>query len=490
MASTAEAGMLACLASLPSFAAQRAAQYVPSAKPSFGEVQDFLASSRRQQNRERWTWRVLLGAFALVVAVSVFYWRQSREETSRRQAAETHAKGLEAIQKEQRDKADALARQLEEKESQLKGSLSADERKKLLAETQALREETAKAQSTAGDAQKRADEAAKLAAAGGDLKAVNKSLQDTVDQLRAGNAKAEKDLADERARNRTLQDSLNTASAEVTRLNGVVEGLRKPAVSGEPAQGAAPGIQAPVRQTSPPIQTTQPATAAACTGRINSADGLCYVSIPAGSFLMGCSPGDSECDNREKPAHKVTITRGFWMGQTEVTVAAYARYAKATGKSNNEASANAELPVVNVSWDEANGYCKSVGMRLPTEAEWEYAARAGSTASRYGDLDKIAWFNGNSNGKTHEVGQKQPNAWGLYDMLGNVQQWTADWYAPYTAGSQTDPHGPSTGRARVVRGASWNNNSRNARVSNRNRNEPENRNNNVGLRCAGMRTLF
>ena len=110
------------------------------------------------------------------------------------------------------------------------------------------------------------------------------------------------------------------------------------------------------------------------------------------------------------------------MGQTPVTQEAYQRVIG----SNPGNFTGARLPVGQVTWDQSKSYCEAVGMRLPTEAEWEYAARAGSPAARYGNLDEIAWYTGNSGSKTHEVGQKKPNDFGLYDMLGNVWQWTAD----------------------------------------------------------------
>ena len=155
---------------------------------------------------------------------------------------------------------------------------------------------------------------------------------------------------------------------------------------------------------------------------VNPKDGLTYVWIPAGTFTMGCSAGDGQCYDDEKPAHQVTIASGFRMGRTTVTQEAYQRVA---GKNPSHFK-GAQLPVDSVNWNEAQNYCRAVGMRLPTEAEWEYAARAGSSGSRYGDIDQIAWYVGNSGGKTHEVMQKQPNAWGLYDTLGNIRQWTTD----------------------------------------------------------------
>ena len=170
------------------------------------------------------------------------------------------------------------------------------------------------------------------------------------------------------------------------------------------------------------------------------------------------------------------------MGQTDVTQLAW-RQVKGTDPSYFK---GAQLPVETVNWSEAQSYCQALGMRLPTEAEWEYAARAGSTGSRYGDISQIAWFSANSVGKTHEVMQKQPNAWGLYDMLGNVWQWTADWYADkYPGNSETDPHGPANGRYRAMRGGSWYFDPAYVRASFRSWLVPEFRLYDIGFRCLG-----
>ena len=176
----------------------------------------------------------------------------------------------------------------------------------------------------------------------------------------------------------------------------------------------------------------QPALPAGATN-VNPRDGLTYVWIQQGTFQLGCLPGDSECRAEEKPAHQVTITTGFWMGQTEVTQEAY-QHVMGTNPSFFK---GAKLPVEEIIWNDAQSYCLKVDMRLPTEAEWEYAARAGGNRSRYGDLDGIAWYNANSGSKTHEVGLKQANAWGLHDTLGNVLEWVADWYSDYPPGNVT-----------------------------------------------------
>jgi formylglycine-generating enzyme required for sulfatase activity len=234
------------------------------------------------------------------------------------------------------------------------------------------------------------------------------------------------------------------------------------------AQSGNAGTTTPPAPPAPPAGATSAAkvagvanpVAASLKTKVSPKDGLTYVWIPPGKFQMGCSPDDQHCTAVEFPVHSVTLTTGFWMGQTPVTEKAYM---KIVG-SNPSAYTGDQLPVENVAWSDAQAYCQAVDMRLPTEAEWEYAARGGSPAQRYGPLASIAWYDssGNSIGgdNPHPVGQKQPNAYGLYDMLGNVQEWVADWYGPYTSAREVDPKGPpvdedpqgSSGH-RVVRGA-------------------------------------
>jgi len=218
--------------------------------------------------------------------------------------------------------------------------------------------------------------------------------------------------------------------------------------------------------------------------QINPKDRQPYVFISPGTFTMGCSPGDKDCNEDEKPPHRVAITKGFWIGQTEVTQAAYKRVMKGGNPSYFKGDDN--RPVENVGWNEADAYCRAVDMRLPTEAEWEYAARAGNPSERYGDVDKIAVY---ATSRTDKVrGSRLPNVWGLYDMLGNVWEWTNDWYDSdyYKNSPRGDPRGPSGDSAsKVLRGGAWFVNPQDVRVSYRLRDVPTFRDNYIGFRCAG-----
>jgi serine/threonine protein kinase len=194
------------------------------------------------------------------------------------------------------------------------------------------------------------------------------------------------------------------------------------------------------------------------------ATGIEMVVIPPGKYMRGASPGDSEADDDERPAHEVAITKSFYLGVYEVTQSEW----KKLMRNNPSHFRGARLPVENVSWNDTQEFLgKSKALRLPTEGEWEYACRAGTTGSRYGDLDQVAWYDGNSGNTTHAVGGKQANGFGLHDTHGNVLEWCSDWYGDYPSGSQVDPLGPSSGYGRVCRGGSWHLYDRNCRASTR-----------------------
>jgi formylglycine-generating enzyme required for sulfatase activity len=212
-----------------------------------------------------------------------------------------------------------------------------------------------------------------------------------------------------------------------------------------------------------------------------------FVKILPGQFMMGCSAGDSLCSVEEKPAHRVRITKPFEIGKYEVTQGQW----DATMLGDPGPLKGADLPS-RVSWDDAQEFLRRLNARndgyryrLPTEAEWEYAARAGSKGAYAGPLDQTGWYQQNSGGQIHPAGQKQPNAWGLYDMHGNVWEWVADRYDDkyYQSSPAQDPPGPSSGESRVLRGGSFNSVDRLERVSVRMGDVPAFRYANVGFRC-------
>ena len=201
--------------------------------------------------------------------------------------------------------------------------------------------------------------------------------------------------------------------------------------------------------------------------------GMEFAWIPAGRFLMG-SPEDEEGRFPGERQREVGISEGYWIKKHEVT---QGEWVTVMGTNPSEfSSCGPRCPVENASWRDMQELIRRLnaldagrayGYRLPTEAEWEYAARAGTTGARYGELDAIAWHGHNSGYRTHPVGQKRANAWGLHDMLGNVWEWTGDRYGGYPFGSVTDPRGPESGSYRVIRGGGQGSDAREVRSANR-----------------------
>ncbi len=199
--------------------------------------------------------------------------------------------------------------------------------------------------------------------------------------------------------------------------------------------------------------------------------------VPGGTFMMGCSPGDADCLADESPAHQVTLTNAFYMGKTEVTQAQW--QAKMGSNPSYFVAGNGypgsfDRPVESVSWSMIQDFNSATGLCLPTEAEWEYACRAGTTTARYGEVNAIAWYYQNlTNFGTQPVAGKLPNALGLYDTLGNVWEFCKDWYGPYSSVSVTNPTGPATGSYRLMRGGSWYYGSDSCRASRRYNHSPD-----------------
>jgi formylglycine-generating enzyme required for sulfatase activity len=195
-----------------------------------------------------------------------------------------------------------------------------------------------------------------------------------------------------------------------------------------------------------------------------------FVWIPPGKFMMGTPIGEL-MRKSDEILHEVYIAPGFWMSDHEVT---QSEYKSVMGKIPlqcfpDQPNHPVMITAQDISIDYANSYCRILTdrdrmtgkitllqeYRLPTEAEWEYACRAGTSGLRYGEIDKIAWWGGNSGGQTHPVKQKSPNLWGLYDMLGNVNEICADWFGDYQIGTGANPKGPISGEWNVMRGGSW-----------------------------------
>jgi formylglycine-generating enzyme required for sulfatase activity len=208
-----------------------------------------------------------------------------------------------------------------------------------------------------------------------------------------------------------------------------------------------------------------------------------------GVFLMG-SPDDEEERWIDENQVQVQISKGFWMACTMVTQGQW----EALIGSNLSYYKGPNRPVENVSWEDAVEFCKKLNdveqlpsgyhYALPTEAQWEYACRAGEKwPYSGGSLDEVGWYDGNSGSETNEVGQKKPNAWGLHDMHGNVDEWCADWYDDTLQGG-VDPTGPSTGVYRVFRGGSWVSDASNYRAAYRGRDYPDERGDGLGFRPA------
>jgi formylglycine-generating enzyme required for sulfatase activity len=217
-----------------------------------------------------------------------------------------------------------------------------------------------------------------------------------------------------------------------------------------------------------------------------SPTGIEFVYIRPGTFMMG-SPVTEQGRADDEQQHRVTLTKGYWLGKYEVAQ----QHWEALMGGNRSKSKGGNLPVENVSWEDCQQFikklCEKEGVRdgtyrLPTEAEWEYACRAGTMGPYAGDLEDMGWHGKNSGWKTHPLGQKKPNAWGLYDMHGNVWEWCADWFDAYPSAAVTDPSGPRSGSLRVLRGGGWSRPALAGRSAFRNRDKPSIYYDNLGLR--------
>jgi formylglycine-generating enzyme required for sulfatase activity len=267
------------------------------------------------------------------------------------------------------------------------------------------------------------------------------------------------------------------------------------------------------------VAAAQTPAAPALPKSISNSLGMTFRYIPPGSFRMG-SPESEPGRDRDETRHSVTLTKGFYMQVTEVT---QKQWKEIMGNNpSNFGQCGDDCPVENVNWNEVQAFIQRLNLkdgygyyRLPNEAEWEYACRAGSDTATYaGDmpilgkrnapaLNGIAWYGGNScvdysKGRDcsqwqqtqttctvcgpHEAGLKDPNAWGLFDMLGNVYEWCQDYFGEYPTNALTNPTGPVNGTRRIARGGAWDYHAKNCRSANRNHFTPQSRHDYLGFR--------
>ncbi|HNR95909.1 MAG TPA: SUMF1/EgtB/PvdO family nonheme iron enzyme [Anaerolineae bacterium] len=284
----------------------------------------------------------------------------------------------------------------------------------------------------------------------------------------------------ERALAKKPSERFGSAEEFVAALRGALATAVRQEVRQEPA---AP-LDVPKANGAPQVPQPTGVPKAGAT-KLLGTTGITLVWVPPGTYWMGAADSDRGASRDEKPRHQVELD-GYWIGQTQVTNAQYQRFIDAGGystrsywsdagwtwKTSNGVTQpgcwgdskwnGADQPVVEVSWYEAEAYAKWAGGRLPTEAEWEAAARGGPLSKGYtyagsNDVGSVAWYEDNSGGVTHAVKGKAPNELGLYDMSGNVWEWVADWYVGwyYSSTPRKNPSGPTSGSERVLRGGSW-----------------------------------
>lgn len=279
----------------------------------------------------------------------------------------------------------------------------------------------------------------------------------------------------------TTTQSVTVTAGKTATCNATLKKKEPQPVQSQPAKA----VQQPVQP-----QPTTPATSSA-SSQTFTVNGISFkmIRVDGGTFTMGATSeqGDDAYDD-EKPTHQVTLST-YYIGETEVTQALW----EAVMGSNPSKFKGTNRPVEQVCWNDCNAFISKLNsltgkdFRLPTEAEWEYAARGGNKSQGYkysgsNSLGNVAWYTDNSGDETHPVKQKSPNELGLYDMSGNVWEWCQDWEGSYSSSSQTNPTGANSGSKLVDRGGGWDYFARSCRVSCRGHVAPDNQGSGLGLR--------
>jgi formylglycine-generating enzyme required for sulfatase activity len=279
----------------------------------------------------------------------------------------------------------------------------------------------------------------------------------------------------------TVRFSPDSEGRKAARLSVVLDGHNDPAPE--------------VRLTGVAVRTITTPQSMYFSPVFNSLD-MSFVYVSPGAFIMG-SPETELGRNRDEKQHGVTLSRGFYLQTTPVT---QGQWQAVMGAKPTSSPSGGDYPMTKVSWQECQVFIQKLNLlgegvyRLPTEAEWEYACRAGGAAA-LGDqeltaficeydpvVDAMAWYCGNADGHSHPVALKNPNAWGLYDIHGNVMEWCQDWYGDYPDGAVTDPAGPPASMSKVIRGGSWFSSAKNCRAAFRGKWAPNSRSHYIGLR--------
>ena len=450
--------------------------------------------------------RVFAVILLLLVAVDggVWYYQREQEQLRKKEAAAELAR-QKAVAEEAKRKAEETARQKAAEEAKRK---SEEEARQKAAAEEAKRksEEEARQKAAAEEAKRNAEEEARQKAAAEEAKrkAEEEARQKAAEEAKRKAEEEAQQKAAEEAKRKAVDDIKNKAFAaqqkvldaggnkrSVKAWNEAVVALKRG--NAKYADRDLDGAKADFEKSLELFSAfdnclslpQNPQQGQECALMLPGGEKIVMIYVAPGSFTMG-SPTSEEGRFGDETSHQVTLTKGYWLGKYEVTQAQW----EGVMGNNPSSFMGGDKPVETVSWNDCQEFIKKVNVmlgddavRLPTEAEWEYACRAGTTGDfgGTGALDDMGWHGGNSGGETHPIGQKRANTWGFHDMHGNVWEWCNDRFGDY-GNATTVPTGPASGERRVLRGGSWYNSARYCRSASRFRYGPGYRSSYFGFR--------